>query len=163
MIRIREAIVVEGRYDRARLQAVVEALIVETEGFGIFRDREKLTLLGRLAETQGLIVLTDSDAAGFMIRDRLAGAIPPPQIKHAYIPEIRGKERRKSAPSKEGLLGVEGMDEQILLTALRRAGATIEGEAWSAVPPFLTKARLFEDGLSGSAGSQARRERFLIS
>lgn len=108
MIRIREAIVVEGRYDRARLQAVVEALIVETEGFGIFRDREKLTLLGRLAETQGLIVLTDSDAAGFMIRDRLAGAIPPPQIKHAYIPEIRGKERRKSAPSKEGLLGVEG-------------------------------------------------------
>ena len=102
MIRIREAIVVEGRYDRARLQAVVEALIVETEGFGIFRDREKLTLLGRLAETQGLIVLTDSDAAGFMIRDRLAGAIPPPQIKHAYIPEIRGKEGGNPPRRKKG-------------------------------------------------------------
>lgn len=161
MIRIREAIVVEGRYDRARLQSVAEALIVETEGFGIFRDREKMALLKRLAATQGLVVLTDSDAAGFLIRDRLAGAIPPSQIKHAYIPEIPGKERRKTTPSKEGLLGVEGMDAQILLTALCRAGATMEGENWTGIPPFLTKARLFEDGLSGSAGSLARRERFL--
>ena len=90
MMRISEAIVVEGRYDRARLQAVTEAVIVETDGFGIFRDREKLALLRRLAKTRGLIVLTDSDAAGFLIRDRLAGAIPPSQLKHAYIPDIPG-------------------------------------------------------------------------
>lgn len=109
MIRIREAVVVEGRYDRARLQAVTEALIIETDGFRIFRDKEKMALLKRLAGTRGLIVLTDSDAAGFVIRDRLAGAVPPAQIKHAYIPQIPGKEKRKTAPSKEGLLGVEGM------------------------------------------------------
>lgn len=110
MIRIREAIVVEGRYDRARLQAVVEALIVETEGFGIFRDREKLTLLGRLAETQGLIVLTDSDAAGFMIRDRLAGAIPPPPDQARLYSgdpgkgkaEIRPVERRAAGCGRDG-------------------------------------------------------------
>ena len=161
MIRIREAVVVEGRYDRARLQAVTEALIIETDGFRIFRDKEKMALLKRLAETRGLIVLTDSDAAGFVIRDRLASAVPPAQIKHAYIPQIPGKEKRKTAPSKEGLLGVEGMDGSVLIAALRRAGATIEGESSNPVPPFLTKARLFEDGLSGSTGSRTRRERFL--
>mgnify|MGYP002541240850 CR=1 FL=1 len=161
MIRIREAIVVEGRYDRARMQVVVEALIVETEGFRIFRDKEKLSLLKRLAESQGLIVLTDSDAAGFLIRDRLSGAVPPAQVKHAYIPQIPGRERRKTVASKEGLLGVEGMDGSVLIEALRRAGATMEGESPNTAPPFLTKSRLFEDGLSGAVGSRERRECFL--
>ena len=161
MMRISEAIVVEGRYDRARLQAVTDALIVETDGFGIFRDREKLALLRRLAGTRGLIVLTDSDAAGFLIRDRLAGTIPPSQLKHAYIPEIPGKERRKSVPGKEGLLGVEGMDKTVLEAALRKAGATILGETRQELSPVVTKARLFEDGLSGTSGSAALRAHFL--
>lgn len=162
MMRISEAIVVEGRYDRARLQAVTQAVIVETDGFGIFRDREKLALLRRLAKTRGLIVLTDSDAAGFLIRDKLAGAIPPSQLKHAYIPDIPGKERRKSVPGKEGLLGVEGMDKAVLEIALRNAGATVLGETRTAVQPVVTKARLYEDGLSGTDGSAALRERFLV-
>ncbi len=154
---IREAIAVEGKYDAIRLRSVVEATIVETDGFGIFRQPEKLTLLKKLAAAQGLIVLTDSDSAGFVIRDRISGALPAEQVKHAYIPEITGKERRKEKPSKEGLLGVEGVDGDTVLAALWRAGATpLDGE----VPrptPFLTKARFYEDGLSGKPDSARLR------
>ena len=127
MIRIREAIIVEGRYDKNTLAQIVDAPILETSGFGIFHDRQRLALLRRLAETRGIIVLTDSDGAGFVIRNYLRGAIDPSQVKHAYIPDIAGKERRKRTASKEGKLGVEGMRPEVLLEALRRAGATIEG------------------------------------
>ena len=122
MIRIREAIIVEGRYDKNTLAQIVDAPILETSGFGIFHDRQRLALLRRLAETRGIIVLTDSDGAGFVIRNYLRGAIDPSQVKHAYIPDIAGKERRKRTASKEGKLGVEGMRPDVLLEALRRAG-----------------------------------------
>lgn len=162
MLSIREAIVVEGKYDVIRLRSAVDALIVATDGFRIFRDREMLTYLRRLAAERGLVLLTDSDAAGFVIRDYLSGAIPPAQIKHAYIPEMAGKERRKAAPSKEGLLGVEGMDGALLEEVLRRAGATVL-ETGSPTPrkAGLTKADLVEAGLSGGADSADRRRRFL--
>ncbi len=161
-IKIREAIAVEGRYDAARLRTVVDTVVVETGGFALFRNRETRSLLRKLAAARGLIVLTDSDAAGFVIRDHISGALPKEQVKHAYIPEVVGKEKRKPKPSAEGLLGVEGIDGETVLKALLRAGATIEGESGYEVPPaFLTKARLYEDGLAGHENSAALRERLL--
>ncbi len=162
-VTLKEAIVVEGKYDAIRLQSVVDATVITTEGFGIFRQPEKMELLRRLAAAQGLIVLTDSDAAGFVIRDRISSAIPKEQLKHAYAPEIIGKERRKASPSKEGLLGVEGIDGERLLRALLLAGATVENEETAAVrpQPFLSKLRLYEDGLFGGDNSAILRERLL--
>ncbi len=158
-MRVREAIVVEGRYDKAKLAGLVEGLIVETHGFGIFRDREQLAYLRRLARERGLIVLTDSDGAGFLIRGKIAGAVPREQVKHAYIPDVYGKERRKDKPSKEGKLGVEGMDAATLRRALERAGATFEEEAPGGEPrPAMTKGDLYELGLSGREDSAARRQ-----
>lgn len=161
MIRIREAIIVEGRYDKNTLAQIVDAPILETSGFGIFHDRQRLALLRRLAETCGIIVLTDSDGAGFVIRNYLRAAIDPSQVKHAYIPDIVGKERRKRTASKEGKLGVEGMCPDVLLEALRRAGATIEGEDAPAPGTRITKADLYAAGLTGGADSKAARQRLL--
>ena len=159
MIRVKEAIVVEGRYDKNTLSQVVDAVILETSGFGVFKDAELLSLLRRLAEQRGLIVLTDADGAGFVIRNYLKGAIPKEQVKHAYIPDLYGKERRKRAPGKEGKLGVEGMRRSVLEAALRRAGATIlDGDAPEARRAGLTKADLFALGLSGTPDSAARRK-----
>ncbi|MBR5540280.1 MAG: DUF4093 domain-containing protein [Clostridia bacterium] len=158
---IKEAVVVEGKYDAIRLRSVVDATIVETDGFGIFRQPEKMELLRRLAEAQGLIVLTDSDSAGFVIRDRISGALPKELVKHAYIPEITGKERRKNKPSKEGLLGVEGVDGETVIAALWRAGAAFLDGAVERPAPYLTKARLYEDGLSGREDSARLRTALL--
>ena len=160
MVKIKEAIVVEGRYDKNTLSQIVDAPILETDGFGIFRDKQKLALLRRAAQTRGLIVFTDSDGAGFVIRNHLKSAIPAKYLKHAYIPDIPGKERRKAAPGKEGKLGVEGMSPDIILQALRRAGATIEGEDCG-VAPGITKQDLMELGLSGGANSSLLRGRLL--
>ena len=160
MIRIREVIVVEGRYDRNALSQVVDAVILETSGFGIFNDREKLALLRRIADERGLIVLTDSDGAGFVIRRYLKGALDPAKVKHAYIPDVTGKEKRKSSPSKEGKLGVEGMRPEVLLDALRRAGATFCDEAAPQKEP-ITKADLYAAGLSGGANSAEKRKALL--
>ena len=160
-VKIREAIVVEGKYDAARLRTVVDTTIVETGGFSLFRSPETLHLLRRLANTCGLIVLTDSDSAGFVIRDHISGALPKGCVKHAYVPEIVGKEKRKSVSSAEGLLGVEGMDGAIVLEALLRAGATTEDGRTTSTSPFLTKARLYEDGLVGGEHSAFRREQLL--
>ena len=157
MLRIREAIVVEGRYDKNTLSQMVDTVIVETSGFGIFKDKERLALLRRLAEKRGLIVLTDPDGAGFVIRSHLKGSIPPEQVKHAYVPDVYGKERRKRKGGKEGKLGVEGMPPAVLLEALRRCGATWEGEEAPAAPLRLTKADLLEKGLIGP-DSAARRQ-----
>ena len=129
MKRIQEVIVVEGRYDKNTLSQVVEAAVVTLEGFSIFHDKEKLAFLRRLAKERGLILLTDSDGAGFVIRNYLKGAIPREWVKHAYIPDVAGKERRKRTPGKEGKLGVEGMRPEVLLEALRRSGATFLDEA----------------------------------
>ena len=156
MLKIREAIVVEGRYDKNTLSQIVDAPILETSGFGIFKDREQMALLRQVAQRRGLIVFTDSDGAGFVIRNHLKSAIPGKFLKHAYIPDIPGKEKRKSAPGKEGKLGVEGVSPEILLEALRKAGATIEGE--ESVPERgITKQDLMALGLSGSADASARR------
>ena len=165
MVKVREVLVVEGKYDKIRLSSLVDALIVETNGFGIFHDTEQMMLLRRLAAQRGLIVLTDSDSAGFVIRDHLSSCIPPAQIKHAYVPEIIGKERRKVQPSKEGLLGVEGQDSAVLLAALRRAGATLEETApaiiGTADSVAVTKAQFYADGFTGCPDSAERRSRLL--
>ena len=155
MLRIKEAIVVEGRYDKNALSQVVDTLILETRGFHIFKDPEQLALLRRAAERRGLIILTDSDGAGFVIRSRIKGALPQRWVKHAYIPDIPGKERRKKRPGKEGKLGVEGMPSDVLLAALRRAGATFEGEEAPAPAP-ITKSDLLDKHLIGP-DSAARR------
>lgn len=159
---IREAIVVEGRYDKAALAGVVDTLILDTAGFGVFRDGEKLALLRRLAEKRGLIVLTDPDGAGFVIRNYLKGAIPKGQVKHAYVPDVYGKERRKRAPGKEGKLGVEGMSPDVLRQAVLNAGATVlDGDAPERAAGNLTPADLFALGLSGTADAAERRGELL--
>lgn len=158
MVKIREAIVVEGRYDKNVLRQIVDAPVFETHGFGVMNDRPLLGLLRRLAETRGLIILTDSDGAGFVIRNYLKGSIPPEQIKQAYVPDIRGKERRKQRPGKEGKLGVEGMRPEVLLEALRRAGATFEGDAPQAARTGeeITRADLLDRGLIGPGSAEKR-------
>ena len=160
MVKIKEAIVVEGRYDKNTLSQIVDAPILETSGFGIFKDKQQMALLRRIAETKGLIVFTDSDGAGFVIRNYLKSAIPSHQLKHAYIPDIAGNERRKSAPGKEGKLGVEGMTGDVILESLRRAGATIEGEEAHSANQ-ITKQDLMELGLSGGPDASARRLKLL--
>ncbi len=161
MIKIREAIVVEGRYDKNTLSQIVDAPILETSGFGIMKDKAQLELLRKVANTRGIIVFTDSDGAGFVIRNFLKGAIPADKLKHAYIPDIYGKERRKSAPGKEGKIGVEGMDPRIILDALRNAGATIEGETAIRSAGTITKQYLMELGLSGGKDSSEKRKLLL--
>ena len=156
--RIEEVIVVEGRYDRNMLLQVVDATVVETGGFSVFNDREKLAFLRKLAQKRGLILLTDSDGAGFVIRNYLKGVIPTEQVKQAYIPDIPGKERRKRKAGKEGKLGVEGMTPEILLQALRRGGATFAGEAAPSAAVPITKADLLDRGLIGPGSTQKRQQ-----
>lgn len=158
MIKIREAIVVEGRYDKNTLSQVVDAQIFETGGFGIFRDKEMMSLLRKVAQKRGLIVFTDSDGGGLVIRNRLRGAIPGEYLKHAYIPDIPGKERRKATPGKEGLLGVEGMRPEVILDALIRAGATVEDGPVTAIND-IAKQDLVELGLSGGKNSEMMRKK----
>lgn len=160
MVKIREAIVVEGRYDKNTLSQVVDAPILETSGFAIMKDKEQLALLRRVAKVRGLIVFTDSDGAGFVIRNFLKSSIEPQYLKHAYIPDVYGKERRKRTAGKEGKLGVEGMTPDVLLRCLRRAGATIEGE--NPVPSGkITKQNLMELKLSGTHDSSQNRVKLL--
>ena len=156
MIKIKEAIVVEGRYDRNTLCQIVDAPILETSGFGIFKDKKQMDLLRKVAKVRGLIVFTDADGAGFVIRNHIKSAIPAQYLKHAYTPDIMGKERRKAKGGKEGKLGVEGMRPEIIVEALRKAGATIEGEEITASAQ-ITKQDLMELGLSGGADASAKR------
>ena len=160
MVKIKEAILVEGRYDKNTLSQIVDAPIMETAGFGIFKDKKQMALLRQVARKRGLIVFTDSDGAGFVIRNHVKSAIPAKYLKHAYIPDIMGKEKRKAAPGKEGKLGVEGMTPDVILEALRRAGATIEGEHAVSVQQ-ITKQDLMELGLSGGADASAKRLKLL--
>lgn len=161
MIKIREAIVVEGRYDKNTLSQIVDAAVLETSGFCIMNDKSQLALLRKVAQLRGLIVFTDSDGAGFVIRNYLKSAIPGKYLKHAYIPDIPGKEKRKSAPGKEGKLGVEGMQPEIIIDALRRAGATIEGECTTREVGNITKQDMMELGLSGGPNSAEKRKALL--
>ena len=160
MVKIKEAILVEGRYDKNTLSQIVDAPILETAGFGIFKDKKQLALLRQVAEKRGLIVFTDSDGAGFVIRNHIKSAIPARFLKHAYIPDLAGKERRKREAGKEGKLGVEGMTKDVILESLRRAGATIEGED-TPVQQSITKQDMMELGLSGGTGSSEKRSLLL--
>lgn len=156
MIKIKEAVIVEGKYDKIKLSSVIDGLIIETHGFGIFKDAQQMNMIRRLAEKQGILILTDSDSAGFLIRNYLSGAIPGDKIKHAYIPDILGKEKRKEKASKEGKLGVEGVPVQAILEALRRAGVTFEcGE--EPTGRKITKTDLYLAGLSGGENSAEKR------
>ena len=163
MRKIKEVIVVEGRYDKNTLSQIVDATVVTVGGFSVFNDKEKLAFLRRLANERGLIVLTDSDGAGFVIRNHLKGALPKDKVKQAYIPDVMGKERRKRHAGKEGKLGVEGMKPEVLLEALRKAGATFLDEETDAPVQKepLTKADLFELGLTGGTDSSEKRQALL--
>jgi len=156
VVKIREAIVVEGRYDKNTLSQIVDAPILETSGFGIFKNKEQMALLRNVAQKRGLIVFTDADGAGFVIRNHIKSAIPNQYLKHAYTPDILGKERRKAAPGKEGKLGVEGMKREVILESLRRAGATFEGEANEELAQEITKADLMDLGLYGPGSTEIR-------
>lgn len=160
MIKIDRAVIVEGRYDKIKLSSVIDGIIIETDGFGIFNDKEKQRLIRRLAEAKGLLILTDSDSAGFKIRSFIRGIVPSEQIKHAYIPDIFGKEKRKAEPSKEGKLGVEGVKVQVIIDALEKAGVLCE-ETEKTERREITKLDLFEDGLSGKPDSDALRKKLL--
>lgn len=156
MIKIKEAVIVEGKYDKIKLSSVIDGLIIETRGFQIFKDKEQMALIRRLADTRGILILTDSDAAGFIIRNYLTGAIPAEKIKHAYIPDILGKESRKDKPSKEGKLGVEGVPVQAILEALTRAGVVCGCEEVQ-TGRKITKTDLYLAGLSGGENSSGKR------
>ncbi|HIV63115.1 MAG TPA: DUF4093 domain-containing protein [Candidatus Butyricicoccus avistercoris] len=160
MIEIKEAIIVEGRYDIQTLKQCVNTVILQTGGFRIFKDKERLQMIRKIAQKRGILILTDSDGAGLVIRNFLKGAIPTNQVKHAYIPEILGKESRKRHASKAGTLGVEGMSQDVLKNALISAGATILGDEQKTIKQ-LVKADLFALGLSGQSGSEQKRKALL--
>jgi ribonuclease M5 len=161
---VQEVIVVEGRYDKNRIIQAVNATVITTSGFSILNNKEKVSMLRRLAEKRGIIIFTDGDRSGFFIRNRLKSMLSDTNIKHAYIPDIKGTEKRKEKPSKEGKLGVEGMPENIILTALERAGATFEdSDKESVIKGNITKADLFEIGLTGSIDSAKKRREFCKS
>lgn len=161
-LKVKEAVIVEGKYDKIKLSSLIDGMIIETNGFQIFKDQEQLAMIRRLAETRGILVLTDSDGAGFVIRNYLAGAVPSAYIKHAYVPDLFGKEKRKEKPSKEGKLGVEGVPAQVILEALRRAGATCgEGPDPGQGRREITKMDLYEAGLSGGENSADKRKALL--
>ncbi len=160
MVKIRQAIVVEGRYDKNTLSQIVDAPILETSGFGILNNPENLELLRRVAKSRGLIVFTDSDGAGFVIRNYLKGAIEPQYLLHAYIPDVYGKEKRKNTPGKEGKIGVEGMPPDVILDCLRRAGADFE-DGTAVQTGRITKQDFVELGLSGGKDSSILRKKLL--
>lgn len=165
MIKIKEAIIVEGRYDRIKLGGLFDTAIIETGGFRIFKDEEKKTVIRRLAESRGIIILTDSDGAGFVIRNHIKGiADNMHSVKQAYIPDIPGKEKRKSRPSKEGMLGVEGMTDDIIVNAVLSSGAEVIGqESKGGSVGGITKLDFFEIGLTGREGSDGMRKHLLAA
>jgi len=160
MLHIKETVIVEGKYDKIKLSSLIDAVIIETNGFSIFNDKEKLELIRRLADKNGVLIITDSDAAGFKIRHYLGGTLPKDKVKHAYIPDILGKEPRKSAPSKEGKLGVEGIPADVIVKCLERAGVCCE-KSPDVKRRLVTKADLYEDGLAGGECSAQRRRKLL--
>ena len=159
-LELKEAVIVEGRYDKIKLSQIVASPVIDTGGFRVFKDKEKQALIRRIAEKRGILIMTDVDSAGFVIRNFLRGIIPADQIKHAYIPTVEGKESRKAEPSKEGKLGVEGIDYDSLLASIRKSGATVIGEAVKGVGE-ITKTDFFTYGLSGREDSAKFRRRIL--
>lgn len=154
-IKIHEAVIVEGRYDKIKLSNIIDAFILETDGFSIFKDKKKLAFIKKLALERGIVVLTDSDHAGFMIRSHISSAVPKSRIKNVYIPDVYGKEKRKAAPSKEGKIGVEGMSTEVILNAFEKAGVTASKVTCDNP---VTTADFFELGLTGGANSKEKRK-----
>lgn len=161
MIKLKEAVIVEGKYDAIKLSGFIDALIITTEGFGIFKNKEKQKFLRRLAKEKGLVVLTDSDSAGFMIRNFIRNAVPDENVKNVYIPDIYGKEKRKDAPSAEGKLGVEGVSEEVIMKALQRAG--VNSVKTEEERRMITNIDLFEYGFSGRDNSKEKRKKLLTA
>ena len=161
MIKVDKVVVVEGKYDKIKLSSILDAVIIETDGFGIFKDKEKQALIRRLAQTKGILILTDSDSAGFKIRSFIKGIVPSEQITNAYIPDIFGKEKRKAEASKEGKLGVEGVKPQVIMDALKKAGVFCR-EVEGTQKKEITKVDLFEDGLTGGTESDSLRKKLLM-
>ena len=163
-IEIKEAVIVEGKYDKIKLQSFISSPVIETNGFRIFKDKEKQSLIRKIADTRGILIITDSDSAGFMIRNFLKGFVPDDKIKHAYIPNIKGKEKRKEEPSKEGFLGVEGIEISLISDAIEKSGATIIGQNdIKENGTEITKADFFELGLSGKENANLLRKKVLSS
>lgn len=161
MIKLKQAVIVEGKYDKIKLDSIIDTLIIETDGFQIFKDREKLDFIRKLAKTRGVIVMTDSDSAGFMIRSHIGGAVNEGEIINVYIPEIAGREKRKTKDSADGLLGVEGVSEQVIMSALAAAGVTAAQDEHQR--RRVTKSDLYDDGLYGGTNSRLLREKLLQS
>lgn len=158
MYHIKETIIVEGVYDKIKLSRFLDAVILPVHGFQIFSTPETMQTIKKMADKTGIVILTDSDSAGFKIRNYIKQSLPPDKVKHAYIPDIHGKEKRKTEPGKEGLLGVEGINDEILLDALKKAGCEIDGEAEEARQGReITKADLYRLGLSGKEDSAEKR------
>lgn len=156
MIKVDKVIIVEGRYDKIKLSSIVDGIIIETEGFGIFKDKDKQRLIRRLAETKGIVILTDSDSAGFVIRNFITSIVPKEYITNVYIPDILGKEKRKDAPSKEGKLGVEGVSVKILEEAFAKAGIGVS-KSCNSEKKEITLNDFYDDGLTGGSDSKKRR------
>ncbi len=161
MLRVKQAVIVEGKYDKIKLSSVIDGVIIPTNGFNVFKNRETLELIRYFAETSVIIILTDSDAAGFKIRSFLKGAVGKGEILNVYVPDIFGKEKRKTVPSKEGKLGVEGMEKAVLLEAFRKAGVIAEENGEQSVCEPITKLDLYECGLSGGKNSSEMRKKLL--
>lgn len=161
MISIKEAVIVEGRYDRIKLSQFLDTVLIETSGFRVFKDKEKQNLIRQIADKRGIVIMTDSDSAGFVIRNFLKGIVSENKIKHCYIPQIKGKEKRKSEYSKEGFLGVEGVDENTILNALTMCGATVIGQSDGKIKTEITKADFYELGLTGRENSAKLRQKLL--
>lgn len=162
MIKLDRPVIVEGKYDIIKLSNIIDTLIIKTDGFGIFKDKEKQKLLRRLAGEKGIIVMTDSDSAGFLIRNFISSSVPADKITHVYIPDIYGKEKRKTEASKEGKLGVEGTPEAIIIEALEKAGVTC-CESENARRRLITNIDLYEWGLMGKENSKEKRTKLLKS
>lgn len=160
MIKLKEAVIVEGRYDKIKLKNLIDAPIIETNGFRIFNDKERRDMIRQIADRRGILIMTDSDGAGLVIRNFLNGAVDKAKIKHCYIPQLEGKEKRKEQRSKEGFLGVEGVPDDVIIEAIRKSGATVIGEE-AAQTNEITKADLFTLGLTGSENSAQKRKKLL--
>lgn len=156
MIKIDKVIIVEGRYDKIKLSSMIDGIIIETEGFGIFKDKDKQKLIRKLAETKGIAILTDSDSAGFVIRNFITSIVPKEYITNVYIPDIYGKEKRKDSPSKEGKLGVEGISAEILKEAFKKAGIGVS-QSETNERKKITLNDFFDDGLTGDIQSKRKR------
>lgn len=165
MLKIKEAIIVEGKYDKMKLKSLVDTPVIATNGFRVFKDKEKQNLIRQVANSRGVLILTDSDSAGFVIRNFLKGSVPSEKIKNCYIPEIKGKEKRKDAPSKEGFLGVEGVSDEIIINAVKQSGATIlnSDETVKNINDEITKTLFFQLGLTGAENSKNLRTELLKS